>query len=150
MPTLILRDPTHVAALAKRLMERKLPLTVSWTQGASLSARQQRLSFRWYQDISRQLGDADVETVRADCKVTHGVPILSADSDGFRDDWARSIGRFSYEGQREIVKRLQVPVTSLMSVKQMTAYLDAVHQRYAPQGVRLTDPEALKYEEEFA
>lgn len=149
MPTLILRDPTHVAALAKRLMERKLPLTVSWSQGASLSKQQQRLSFRWYQDISRQLGDMDTETVRADCKVTHGVPILSADSDGFRDDWARSIGRFDYEGQREIVKRLQIPVTSLMSVKQMTAYLDAVQQQYLPQGVRLTDPEALKYEEEF-
>ncbi|MBM3603604.1 MAG: hypothetical protein FJX25_02375 [Alphaproteobacteria bacterium] len=150
MATLILRDPSHIDALAKRLSERKLPLTVSWAQGASLSGRQQRLSFRWYQDISRQLGDMDVETVRADCKVTHGVPILSGDSDGFRDSWQRSIGRFDYEGQREIVKRLQVPVTSLMSVKQMTAYLDAVHQRYAPQGVRLTDPEALKYEEEFA
>ena len=149
MPTLILRDPAHIDALAKRLAERKLPLTVSWTQGASLSGRQQRLSFRWYQDISRQLGDMDTESVRADCKVTHGAPILAADSDAFRDSWQRSIGRFDYEGQREIVKRLQVPVTSLMSVKQMTAYLDAIQQRYLPQGVRLTDPEALKYEEEI-
>lgn len=150
MPTLILRDPSHVAALASRLLERKLPLTVSWTQGDSLSKRQQRLSFRWYQDIARQFGDTTMEKVRADCKVTHGVPILSGDSDAFRDDWAGSIGRFTYEGQRKIVERLQIPVTSLMSVKQMTAYLDAVQQRFLPQGVRLTDPEALKYEEEFA
>lgn len=150
MPTLILRDPSHVATLANRLLERKLPLTVSWSQGASLSRRQQRLSFRWYQDISRQLGDVTTEQVRADCKVTHGVPILSGDSDAFRDDWAGSIGRFTHEGQRKIVERLQIPVTSLMSVKQMTAYLDAVQQRFLPQGVRLTDPEALKYEEEFA
>lgn len=150
MPTLILREPSHVATLASRLLERKLPLTVSWTQGDSLSRRQQRLSFRWYQDISRQLGDQDTETVRADCKVTHGVPILCADDDAFREDWARSIGRFDYEGQRQIVKRLQVPVTSLMKVKQMTAYLDAIQQQYLPQGVRLTDPEAMRYEEEIA
>ena len=149
MPTMILRDPTHVAALANRLMQRKLPLTVSWTQGASRSAQQQRLSFRWYQDIARQLGDMDTETVRADCKVTHGAPILSADSDAFRDSWHRSIGRFDYEGQREIVKRLQIPVTSLMSVKQMTAYLDAVQRQYSPMGIRLTDPYAMRYEEEF-
>ena len=90
-----------------------------------------------------------MEEVRADCKVTFVVPILSADDDAFRADWDRSIGRFTYEGQREIVKRLQIPVTSLMKVEQMTAYLDAIHGVYAPQGVRLTDPALLKYQEEF-
>lgn len=150
MPTLIVRRPEHVVALTERIAALKLPVTVSWTRGESLSKRQQRLSFRWYQDIERQLGDQDVETIRADCKVTFGVPILSTDSDGFREDWARSIGRFSYEGQRKIVKSLQVPVTSLMSVKQMARYLDAMEQHYRPQGVRLTDPDALRYEEEFS
>lgn len=149
MPTKIVRDPLHIDALAALLKGRKLPLTVSWSQGASLSNQQRRLSFRWYGDISRQLGDVDTETVRADCKVTFGVPILSADSDAFRDDWESGIGQFGYEGQRRVVKTMQVPVTSLMTVKQMTAYLDAIHRTYSRQ-VRLTDPEALKYEEEFA
>ena len=44
---------------------------------------------------------------------------------------------------------MQMPVTSLMTVKQMTAYLDAVQGEYLPQGIRLTDPAALRYEEEF-
>lgn len=149
MPTKVIRSEAHIDALADMLRARKLPLTVSWAQGDSRSQQQQRLSFRWYQDISRQLGDQDSEDVRADCKVTFGVPILSADDDAFRSDWARSVGRFDYEGQREFVKRLQVPVTSLMKVPQMTAYLDAMHQRYVPQGIRLTDPEALRWETEF-
>lgn len=149
MPTKIIRDPAHITYLATILGQRKLPLTVSWSAGASRSAQQNRLAFRWYQEISQQLGDMDTETVRADCKVTFGVPILSAGDDAFRDDWNRSIGRFTYEGQRQIVKRLQIPVTSLMKVDQMTAYLDAVHGRYAQQGVRLTDPNDLRYTEEF-
>ena len=149
MPTKIIRDHGHITYLADMLGKLKLPLTVSWAAGASRSGQQNRLAFRWYQDISMQLGDRDVETVRADCKVTFVVPILSADDDAFRADWDRSIGRFTYEGQREIVKRLQIPVTSLMKVAQMTAYLDAVHGVYAPQGVRLTDPALLKYQEEF-
>lgn len=149
MPTKVIRNEAHIDALADLLRGRKLPLTVSWSQGDSLSKQQQRLSFRWYQDIARQLGDQDSEDVRADCKVTFGVPILSADDDAFRSDWARSIGRFNHEGQRKIVKRFQVPVTSLMKVAQMTAYLDAVQKCYLPQGIRLTDPEALRWETEF-
>lgn len=149
MPTKVIRDPAHIDALADILRGRKFPLTVSWSQGDSRSQQQQRLSFRWYQDVARQLGDQDSEDVRADCKVTFGIPILSAGDDAFRRDWARSIGRFGHEGQREIVKRLQVPVTSLMKVAQMTAYLDAMQRRYLAQGIRLTDPDALKWETEF-
>jgi len=40
-------------------------------------------------------------------------------------------------------------MTSIMTVKQMTEYLDGVQRHYSAQGVRLTDPEALKYEQEF-
>jgi hypothetical protein len=32
-----------------------------------------------------------------------------------------------------------------MTVKQMTRFMDAVHDDLAGQGVRLTDPEAMKY-----
>lgn len=149
MPTKIIRDHGHITYLADMLGKLKLPLTVSWQAGASLSRRQQRLSFRWYQDIANQTGDRTMEEVRADCKVTHGIPILSADDAAFREGWARGIGRFTFDGQREIVRLMQMPVTSLMTVKQMTAYLDAVQGEYLQQGIRLTDPEALRYEEEF-
>lgn len=149
MPSKIIRTAEHVEALAILLKGRKLPLTVTWAQGASLSSRQQRLSFRWYQDIATQLGDHTVEEVRADCKVSFGVPILSRDS-AFADDWSRSFGRFGHEAQRKIVERFQVPVTSLMKLPQMTEYLDAVQRHWSRAGIRLTDPEALRYEEEFA
>lgn len=150
MPTLVIRDPQHIDALSKRLTGRKLPLTVTWVQGAGLSRQQQRLSFRWYQDVSRQLGDMTVEEVRADCKVSFGVPILRLENEAFRASWDVTFGALDHERQRKFVEALQIPVTSLMTVKQMTDYLDAMQCHFAPMGLRLTDPEALKYEEEFA
>lgn len=149
MPTMVLREPQHADALAARLRGRKLPLTVSWSQGASRSNQQQRLSFQWFMDISRQLGDMTVEEVRADAKVSFGVPILRAESEAFRSSWDETFGPLGFERQRRAVEKLQVPVTSLMTVKQMTAFLDAMQRHWAQMGIRLTDPEALRYEEEF-
>jgi len=37
-----------------------------------------------------------------------------------------------------------------MTTKQLGAMCDAVQRKYVSQGIRLTDPEARKYEEEAA
>jgi len=39
------------------------------------------------------------------------------------------------------------PVSRIMSVKQMTRYLYAIHAEFTAQGVRLSDPEMQKYGE---
>ena len=150
MPTKIIRHPDHVAALAVLLKARKLPITVTWTQGASRSDAQNKLSHRWYADISRQLGDMTTEEVRAECKVRFGVPILVAENDAFAESWGRVMGPLRYDQRVAAVQAFDLPVTRLMTTPQMTAYLDAVQREYAGQGVRLTDPEAMKYEMEFA
>lgn len=149
MPTKIIRDPAHIDALARLLLARKLPLTVSWSQGASRAEAQNSLSHRWYADIARQLGDVTHEDVRADCKVTFGVPILSAENDAFRQGWQSTFAPLGYEAVRAAVKALDVPVSRIMTVKQMSAFLDAVSRHYTSMGVKLTDPEALKYEQEW-
>lgn len=150
MPAKVIRQPEHVDALAILLKGRKLPLTVSWAQGVSRTNAQNRLAQRWYSDIANQLGDQPREDVRAECKTRHGVPILCAENPAFAITWERTTGHLNYEEKVEAVRDFDLPVTRLMLVKQMTAYMDAVQREYAGQGVRLTDPEALKYEEEFA
>lgn len=150
MPTKIVREPAHVEALARILHGRKLPMVVSWEQGDSRSGQQNRLAQRWYSDISRQLGDVTHDEVRADCKVTFGVPILVAENDAFALSWAETFGRLEYEAVRDHVRVMDVPVTRLMTVRQMTAFMDAMQQYWSLAGVRLTDPEALKYEQEIA
>jgi len=149
MPTKIIREAGHVDALAAILRGRKLPITVSWSQGASRSSAQNALSHRWYADIARQLGDMTAEEARAECKLRFGVPILLAENEAFADSWQRVMGVLRYAERLAAVQAFDLPVTRLMTVPQMTAYMDTVQREYSAQGVRLTDPEALKYETEF-
>jgi hypothetical protein len=149
MPTKIIREPTHVDALAAMLRGRKLPITITWTQGAPRSASQNRLAQRWFTDIATQLGDQTHEDVRAECKLRFGVPILRAENEAFRLSYDRVIKALKYEEKLEAIKAFDLPVTRLMTAKQMTAFMDAMQRHWLPLGVRLTDPEALKYEQEF-
>lgn len=149
MPTRIIREPHHVDALASLLRGRKLPLTVSWTQGAPRTDAQNRLAQRWFTDIALQLGDQTHEEVRALCKLTIGVPILRAENEAFRMSYDKVLRHLTYEDKLEAVKALDLPVTRLMTTPQMTAFMDQMQRTWAAQGVRLTDPDALKYESEF-
>ena len=149
MPTKIIREPIHVEALANMLRGRKLPITVTWTQGAPRSTAQNRLAQRWFTDIATQLGDQTHEDVRAECKLHFGVPILRAENEAFRLSYDRVIKALPYEEKLAAIKAFDLPVTRLMNVKQMTAFMDEMQRHWSGQGVRLTDPESLKYEQEF-
>jgi hypothetical protein len=149
VPTKIIREPSHVEALAKMLTGRKLPITVSWTQGAPRTAAQNRLAQQWFTDIARQLGDMTHEEVRATCKLTIGVPILRAENEAFRLSYDRVMKHLTYAEKLAAIMAFDLPVTRLMTTPQMTAFMDQLQRTYAAQGVRLTDPEALRYEAEF-
>ena len=149
MPTKIIREPTHVDALAAMLRGRKLPITVTWTQGAPKSEAQNRLAHKWFTDIATQLGDQTREDVRAECKLRFGVPILRAENEAFRLSYDRVLKPRTYEEKLEAIKAFDLPVTRLMTSPQMKAFMDTMQQHWLPLGVRLTDPEALKYEQEF-
>ena len=149
MPTKIIREPDHVDALAAMLRFRKLPITVTWAQGASRSGSQNRLAQRWFTDIANQLGDQTHEEVRAMCKLHFGVPILREENEAFRVSYDRVFKALPYEEKLQSVRDFDLPVTRLMTVKQMTAFMETMQRYWVQQGVRLTDPEALKYEQEF-
>ena len=54
-----------------------------------------------------------------------------------------------YEEKLAAVKAFDLPVTRLMTVRQMTSFMDEMQRKWSAHGIRLTDPEALKYEQEF-
>jgi len=151
MATRVLRSPDDIDALARLIGARtKYPLTVTITQGDPRRDKQNRLAQRWFTDVSRQLGDRTHENVRAYCKLHFGVPILRAENEAFRLSYDRTMRPLDYETKLEAMEHLDLPVTRLMTVKQMTAFMDEMQRHWCGMGFRLTDPEALKYEEEFA
>ena len=115
MPTKIIREPGHVEALANMMRGRRLPITVTWTQGAPRSTAQNRLAQRWFTDIATQLGDQTHEDVRAECKLRFGVPILRAENEAFRLSYDRVIKSLTYEPNLEEVKAFDLPLTRLMT-----------------------------------
>ena len=139
MPTKIIRQPDHIHALAILLGGRKMPITVTWAQGASRSHAQNRLAQRWFSDVATQLGDQTHEDVRAMCKLHFGVPILRAEDDEWRDVYDTAIKPLPYEMKLRAI--VLMPVTSHMTTKQMTQYLDTIYTEFTGRGVVLTTPE---------
>lgn len=135
--------------LAKLLAGRKYPMTVTWTQGALRTTQQNRLAQRWFTDVANQLGDQTHDDVRAYCKLHFGVPILRAENEAFRQSYDLTMRPLPYAAKLAAVKDMDLPVTRLMTTKQQTQFMDDVQRHWSGMGIRLTDPEALKYEEGF-
>lgn len=140
MPHRILRTPADLDAYVATLRSLKLPLTVQHKQGADRSLDQNHLQFLWANEFAAAMGDRTGEEVRHEWKLRHGVPILRAEDEGFRKVYDANLKGLSYAAKLALMA--YIPVTSLMTVKQMTAYLEAVQREALAQGVRLTDPEA--------
>ena len=121
----------------------KLPVTVEWVQGRDRSRDQNALQWLWATEVAQQRGDTDPAEVQADWKLRHGVPILRADSETFRGVYDRCLKPLSYEEKVTAMRDLDFPITSVMKVRQMVRYLDAVQRECLEQGFRITDPDPM-------
>lgn len=121
------------------LLARKLPITVSSIDGRDRTGQQNALQWLWATEAARQLGDRTSDDLQRYWKLVHGVPILREDSAEFRETYDRAIRPLPYEQKLEAMRFIDV--TSLMKVRQMVRFLDAVSQECAEQGIKLTDPD---------
>jgi hypothetical protein len=79
--------------------------------------------------------------VQAFFKLHYGVPLLRAESEEFREVYDRLVKPLSYEDKLIFMERLGFSVSSLLTTKQMTQYLDAIYTEFTGRGVRLTRPD---------
>lgn len=141
MTTHIVKTPEDWARLATLVSNLKPPLTISIVTGEHRSDRQNKLQRLWCREASEQLGDRTAEDVRAYCKLHYGVPMLREENADFREKYDRIIRPMPYETKLELMAEpMDFPVTRLMTKKQKTAYLDAMHKGLSEMGVRLTEP----------
>ena len=129
-------DRADVVAL---ISHRELPFTVSIKKGSDRSLQQNNLMWEWNGQISAQLGDMTPQEIHEQNKLTIGVPILRAENPEFRDFYDAVVKGRTYEEKLRAMR--WIDVTSIMTVKQMTAFLDTVLRTYSEQGVRLPIPE---------
>lgn len=128
--------------LAKFVASMEPPFTASFTKGRRRSTEQNHLQRKWMTEIAEQRGDESAEYYRGYCKAWFGVPIMCRDNEAFRETYERIVKPLDYADKIQLMMEpLDLPVTRLMTTKQKSEYLDAIHRHFAEQGVILTQPE---------
>lgn len=146
MPSRILRTDKDREAFTRFLASFDLPCTVTVIKGARRSNPQNATAHAWYAQIGAEYGMTPAEA-KALCKLTHGLPIMEAENPAWVAEWSPLYAPLPYEMQRKLFEA--IPLTSKLSVRQMSAYMNAVQAEYRAQGVALIDPEARIYEAEM-
>jgi hypothetical protein len=128
-------------ALMQFIAGHPLPFTASVSKGSKRSTKQNKLSRLWMTEVARDLDGWTAEEARGHSKLHFGVPILREADEDFRAKYDRIVRPMPYDIKLQLMQEpFDFPVTRLMSTKQQTAYLDAVHRHWSEQGVALTDP----------
>lgn len=99
------------------------------------SLDQNAVTHAWYGQLARELPENDTLGWKCYSKLHHGVPILRAENPEFRDFYDAAFKWQSYERKLAAMKHL--PVTSIMTVPQLTAYMAAMQDDFASRGVWL-------------
>lgn len=131
--------------LANSLAALPLPFTMTVHKGGKRSLEQNSLLHRWYADVSRHRGDMTAMQVKGQAHVAYGVPIRMRDEVWSRV-WAALFAPLDYEQQCFLFERGVLSMTRDMTVKELTEYMDAASADWRAEGIRLTDPEILKWE----
>lgn len=99
------------------------------------SLDQNAVTHAWYAQLARELPENDALGWKAYSKLHHGVPILRAECPDFRAFYDAGLLRLTYE--QKIAAMRFVPVTSNMTVPQLTAYMASMQDDFASRGVML-------------
>ncbi len=105
-------------------------LQVQITAGKLRSLPQNAMIYKLYSDAARVTEGETPQTIRRECKLVLGVPILRSEDPKFRDKWDNNIKTaLRYEQKLEIMDFW--PVTSRMNTEQESRYIDLLLARYS-------------------
>lgn len=116
---------------------RYFTLTFKFGKGRSLD--QNAISHAWYEQVARELREDDARGVKRFCKLHFGVPILRAEDGEFRESYDAVIRRnLTYE--QKLIAMDMLPVSSRMTTKQISQYMQDMQDHYRTKGVCLEFP----------
>lgn len=138
--------PQEAGRIAEWIEGLPTPFTLTVSEGRKRTLSQNALLHKWFTEIAKQTHSTP-DQVKRECKFYQGCPILMADDPQFVG-FIRNLSHLTIEAK--IAAMDYVSVTSVMTTAQLSTFSDAVQAKYLAQGVRLTDPEARRYEREMA
>lgn len=146
----IIRDSEDRARLFADLAGRNDVYTVEITDGEKKrrTLSQNALFHMWVGQIASATSD-DAESVKADMHIQHGIDLLRSHDPEYSEFIKAALGGRSRGTVKSMVEKGYIPCTRIMSKEVLAQYNDWVWREYSPH-VRLTDPQARKYEGEMA
>ena len=120
-----------------------LPVTVTWKEGKIRGLSQNALFHAWMGQIAKATSDT-IDSVKADCHIRWGIPILRGEDAAYADFIQRALGGRTRAEVKKVIEDGFLPCTRIMSKPQLSRYMDAVWREYAPH-VQLWDPAELTW-----
>lgn len=125
------------------------PFALSWVVGEPRSRAQNRTVHKWYGEVAAHLGDTPADHIKAECNLMFGRPILARDNPEWEAAFGYIFDALNLPAKIKAIRVLDIPFTRRMTMAQLSEYMDAMRRHYDEIGIRLTDPEAMKYEQEM-
>lgn len=110
--------------------------------GKDRTGDQNRIFHAWMGQLARELPEHDTLGWKSLCKLHYAVPILRAEDEEYRVKYDATVKPMSYEQKITIMEFW--PATSLMTVQQLSRFLEVVQIAFQPQGIFLEFPENTK------
>lgn len=101
---------------------------ISAISGKNRSLSQNAQLAVWYTQIATELRQQSEAEVKAECKLRIGVPIMRRDDEDFRAMYDRVVKPHDYETKIQMMGWM--PLTSLMSTKQLSEYAEEMQRSY--------------------
>jgi len=130
----------HAERLASMLVGLPLPFSLTIGDGDARSLSQNALIHKWFGEVSRHFGDMTAVQIKGQCHHKHGL-VIKRRNEQFAWVWKQTGEKLNYEQQCRYLASGTLNISSGMTVKELTEYMDAMKIDYAEQGVFLTDPE---------
>lgn len=113
------------------------------------TAAQNSTLHMWFGEVAKQQADLDASEIKGMCHRRWGL-VIKLRCPQFAWIWGRSGAMLSYEQQCKMLASGVFNVSSSMSTAELSEYMEAMSRHFRSDGVALTDPEARKYEAEYA
>lgn len=102
---------------------------------------QNALLHKWFGEIAKHFGDRTANEVKGECHRDIGLTIRLRDEQ-FNWVWQQTGAKLNREQQAKLLASGCLGLSSGMSTKTLSEYMNEIQRTYSMQGVRLTDPEA--------
>lgn len=135
----------HAKRLSEMLVGLPLPFSMTIGDGDARTLSQNALLHKWFGEVARHFGDINFIGAKGQCHHQYGLPIRQR-NEQFAWVWKQTGAKLDHERQCKMLASGTLNISSAMSVKELTEYMDAMKREYAEQGCFLSDPELRKYE----